>query len=167
MPFYEQVKNLKKLETNEEKLAKSDLIELQKKADTSFQYEREGYMSRQPRVDLTQYNYNFEQFKEYTTLYERSKKKDTDDLTAFYKMVKYVNENVATGDQRAVALSLKFRFDLIQIPEEFKNVEADDSYVKKNKSTGRVIIRNRTSRDITNYDAWRVYDRQIIKGGPK
>jgi hypothetical protein len=74
-------------------------------------------------------------------------------------MVKYVNENVQSGDQRAVALSLKFRFDLITIPEEFKNVEAQDGYIKKNKNTGRKIIRNRTNRDITNYDVWRVHDR--------
>jgi hypothetical protein len=113
LPYYQQIKDLKRLETNEEKLAKAVVLDIKKAADTSFQYEREGYMSRQPRIDLKQYNYNFEQFREYTTLYERAKKKDSDDLTAFYKMVKYVNDNVASGDQRAVALSQKFRFDLI------------------------------------------------------
>jgi len=64
-------------------------------------------------------------------------------------------------------MSKRYRFDLIEIPEEFKDVEVDDSYYKKNKKSKRPLIRNRTSRDISNYDAWRVHDRQLIKGGPK
>jgi hypothetical protein len=36
LPFYQQVKDLKRLETNEEKLAKSAVMDLKKAADTSY-----------------------------------------------------------------------------------------------------------------------------------
>jgi hypothetical protein len=29
------------------------------------------------------------------------------------------------------------------------------------------MIRIRTNRDLTNYDAWRVFDRELLKGGGK
>ena len=35
------------------------------------------------------------------------------------------------------------------------------------KRTRRPFIRTRTSRDISKYDAWRVFDRELMKGGPK
>lgn len=37
-------------------------------------------------------------------------------------MVKYVAANVVKGDKRALALSKRYRFELIDIPEEFLNV---------------------------------------------
>jgi hypothetical protein len=38
---------------------------------------------------------------------------------------------------------------------------------KKDKRTRRTIIRNRSNRDLSKYDAWRCYDRQIYKTGGK
>lgn len=38
-------------------------------ADQSYDYEITNYMKRQPRLDISKYNYNFEQFKMYTRLY--------------------------------------------------------------------------------------------------
>lgn len=67
--------------TNEEKIeleAKKNILRM---GDTSYDYEREGYMKRQPRLDLSKYNYNFEQFSQYTQLYEQAKKKDQADLS--------------------------------------------------------------------------------------
>jgi hypothetical protein len=95
MPGYSQVKTLDRLKTKEE----LDLEEAEKqrslRADMTFQYELEGYMKRQPRVDLKKDvgNYNYEQFREYTSLYEESKKKDDEEVRQFYKMVKYARLN--------------------------------------------------------------------------
>ena len=39
--------------------------------------------------------------------------------------------------------------------------------IKKDKRSRRKLIRNRSSRDISKYDAWRIHDRELVKGGPK
>lgn len=60
MSGYEELKGLKELRTDQEKRDLEALREKQRLADTSYQYERIGYMNRQPRVDLSKYNYNYE-----------------------------------------------------------------------------------------------------------
>ncbi len=57
--------------------------------------------------------------------------------------------------------------DLITIPEEFKNETIEDIKIKKDRRTNRVMIRNRTNKDIRNYDVWRVFDREFPKTGGK
>ena len=167
--MHEQVKNLDALETQDEKDHMQALKERAIAADSSYQYEQTGYMQRQPRLDLKKHvgNYNYEQFKEYTALYEKSKKKDSEELRQFYKMVKYSRLNKDKGDGSAMAFARKFDLDLIQIPPEFQDEPLDDIVIKKDKRTRREIIRNRSNRDLSKYDAWRCYDRQLIKGGGK
>jgi hypothetical protein len=60
--MHEQVKNLERLETHQEKAAKQALKEKQLLEDIGYQYEREGYLKRQPRLDLKKDvgNYNYE-----------------------------------------------------------------------------------------------------------
>lgn len=124
-------------------------------------------MTRQPRLDLSKYNYNYEQFKEFTSLYEEAKAKDREELRQFYKMVKYTLAKKDKLDKSALSFAKKFRLDLIQIPDEFKDESIDDIKIKKDKRTRRPMIRNRTNKDITNYDAWRVHDREFLKTGGK
>jgi hypothetical protein len=127
------------------------------KADTSYQYELEGYMKRQPRLDLSKLNYNREQFREYTALYEEAKVKDDEQTRQFFKMVKYARLN--TNDKSSIAFAKKYRLDLIEIPPEYQDESLDDIKIKKDKRARRPMIRNRSSRDISKYDAWRNYDR--------
>jgi len=82
-------------------------------------------------------------------------------------MVKYSIANKDKNDKSAMAFARRFRLDLIQIPEEYKDESLDDIEIKMDKRTRRPIIRNRTSRDISKYDAWRVHDRELMKGGGK
>jgi hypothetical protein len=137
------------------------------KADSSFKYNKEGYMSRQPRIDFKGKNYNFEQFRDYTRLYESAKKKDQKELENFYKMVKYSKENV--DSKAAKRFTKMYQLDLIEIPEEFRGVSTEDLELPLTRRHRRnqTTIRNRTSRDQTNFDAWRCHDRKIVKGGPK
>jgi hypothetical protein len=114
---------------------------------------------------LSNYNYNYEQFKEYTTLYDEAKKKDQEELRQFYKMVKYSRLNAEKGDKSAVAFAKKFRLDLITIPDEYKDESIDD--IKAHKKTKRPLVRVRTNRDMSKYDAWRVFDRELLKTGGK
>jgi hypothetical protein len=124
-------------------------------------------MQRQPRVDLTKYNYNYEQFRKFTQLYEEAKKKDHEELRYFYKMVKYAKAKEGKNDGYAVNFAKKFRLDLIEIPEEFKDESIEDLEIRRGRKSRRPVIRTRTSRDITKYDAWRCLDREIIKAGGK
>ena len=115
------MKKLEALETQEEKDLKQAIKEKAIVADSSHQYEQTGYMKRQPRLDLKKHvgNYNYEQFREYTALYEKAKKRDTEELRQFYKMVKYARLNKNKGDGSAMAFARKFDLDLIEIPPEF------------------------------------------------
>ncbi len=82
-------------------------------------------------------------------------------------MVKYSLAHKDKGDKSAASFAKKFRLDLIDIPEEFKDEPIDDIKIKQDKRTRRPMIKNRTDRDITNYDAWRVHDRNFPKTGGK
>ena len=154
--------------TQEELEAKEAARVKHLKSDTSYQYELEGYMKRQPRLDLKKVgNYNYEQFREYTELYDAAKKMDDEETRQFYKMVKYARLNVDKNDKSAISFAKKFRLDLIEIPAEFQDESLEDIVIKKDKRSRRPIIRLRSNRDISKYDAWRVYDRMILKGGGK
>jgi hypothetical protein len=122
---------------------------------------------RQPRVDFEKLSYNHEQFNEYTQLYEQASKQDREDLKYFYKMVKYCQENPKSKDKAAVNFAARIRLDLIEIPEEFKNVTTDDLEIKRDRRARRQVIRTRTSRDLTNYDAWPCTDRTLMKSAGK
>lgn len=117
-------------------------------------------MLRQPRLDITKLQYNYEQFREYTALYEEAKKKDDKESRQFYKMVKY---SLANKDKlAAIAFAKKFRLDLITIPEEFKDDNFDDVELPVSRKKRRPLIRTRSNRDISNYDCWRMNDRDIL-----
>ena len=47
-------------------------------------------MKRQPRTNVRSLNYNFEQFRQYTSMYEAARVKDETNSEQFYKLVKYV-----------------------------------------------------------------------------
>lgn len=46
---------------------------------------------------MRQTNFNFEQFKEYTAMYEQARVKDEHDSKEFYKLVKYVAAKTENG----------------------------------------------------------------------
>ena len=80
----------------------------------------EGYMSRQPRFNLRNKNFNFEEFKKYTAMYEEARELDERESKHFYKIVKYVMAKTAEGDSdklRADSLvqefNRKYKLELI------------------------------------------------------
>ena len=87
-------------------------------------------------------------------------------------MVKYVKANSEKHEDNLVIKlrdTLGHRADLIQIPDEFKDLTIDD--VKdtdyRNSQITRTLIRNRTERSLDNYRVWRSHDRamQKLEGG--
>ena len=78
---------------------------------------------RQPRMELRNKNFNFEQFNAFTQKYEEARSKDELASKEFYKLVKYVrskkddenvNSNLIVRD-----FLKKYKLDLIDIPQEF------------------------------------------------
>lgn len=82
-------------------------------------------------------------------------------------MVKYSKAKEGTTDKAASNFASKFRLDLIEIPDEFKDESIDDIKITRDRRARRPIIKNRTCRDISKYDAWRVTDRDLLKAGGK
>ena len=79
------------------------------------------YMKRQPRLNLRDKNFNFEQFSEYTDIYETAREKDEKHSKEFYKLVKYVIKNRDAGPSNLIVRDFlrKYKLDLIEIPQEF------------------------------------------------
>lgn len=55
----------------------------------------EDYFRRQPRVDPAKLSYNYEQYRRYTKNLQQAKLKDDFESARFYKMLKYVKDNIA------------------------------------------------------------------------
>lgn len=96
--FYEQVKDLKQLLVDAEKELNAQKHEHAKKKDIvsmeNLLREAGDYFKRQPRVDLKTQNYNFEQFRRFTEMFEGAAEKDRVKSEKFYKLVKYVKANI-------------------------------------------------------------------------
>jgi hypothetical protein len=57
----------------------------------------------------------------------------------------------------------KFRLDLIEIPEEFQNLEVGDYSPKKsNRARSRKRVYTRSDKSLIGYDVWRSFDRNLI-----
>lgn len=85
----------------------------------------------------------------------------------FYKIVKYVKKNKADeGDAvvRNFTVHKGFDPDLIEIPEEFLDLPIADVTPKDfaKRQSNKKLVRTRTDRNMTNYDAWRCHDRSTM-----
>jgi hypothetical protein len=111
------------LQTNSEKetIAEFQRFNLEQGENNADNYELKDYMKRQPRANLRDKNFNFEQFSEYVSIYEEARAKDEKRSQDFYKLVKYVLQNKEAGRSNLVVRDFlkKYRLDLIDIPQEF------------------------------------------------
>lgn len=57
--------------------------------------------------------------------------------------------------------------NLIEIPEEFRDLSVDDVTAPRYRrsSIKKKLIRNRSNKCLTGYDCWRSFDRSLFKGG--
>lgn len=55
----------------------------------------------------------------------------------------------------------KYKLDLIEIPQEFQDLEVEDEYSpkKSKRARSRKRVYTRTNRTLVNYDVWRCFDR--------
>ena len=93
-----------------------------------------------------------------------AKAKDDEKSRKFYKLVKYVKANIGDEKNQVVNHFTKvrgFRPDLIEIPEEFQDldVEGAEQSEFKSKPYRKKVIKTWKNSDLTGYDAWRCFDR--------
>lgn len=129
-----------------------------------------GYMSRQPRFELRSKTFNFEDYGRYIDIYEKARVEDEARSTEFYKLVKYVKERA--DDPKADLhneivkdFKKKYRLDLIDIPEEFQDLEVTDEFQPRKlgrTAPKRKRVLTKSNKDLKGYDAWRVYDREFM-----
>ena len=169
---WQEVRGLSALSTKEEQDKHAAFIKdrLENPANTYDEYEKTDYMSREPRLNLRAENFNFEQFQQYTAMYETARSKDEEESANFYKLVKYVlakTENGTKIDYRNLVVRdflKKYHLDLIDIPEEFKDLEVEDDWKPKTKSKKNVKkILSRSDKSLKGYDAWKSSDRTLIQ----
>ena len=169
---WELVRDLESLKTDEKKQQLEDWKESnrQNPENTLDDINWDGYMTRQPRFDLRKHNFNFEQYDRYIHMYEDARAEDESKSAEFYKLVKYVQARKGTeaehSDPMVINFLRKYKLDLIEIPEEFKDLEVEDDFkfFKKSRNVAqrRKRVLTKSSRDLTGYDAWRCFDRELL-----
>lgn len=139
-----------------------------------YPYEEVDYMKRQPRAQVERMNYNFEQFRKYTHLYDRAKRRDEEESQAFFKLVKYVKEkrelgHSATHREKMIVRDFLSTYDVdrIEIPEKYQDLEASDAEPKRKAKSKRPRIYTRSNKSLVGYDVWRCFDRELPTAGGK
>lgn len=99
-------------------------------------------------------------------------RKDKAKSELFYKVVKYVKKNKENeGDAivRNFTMAKGFDPDLIEIPEEFADLPIADLKPKDfaRKQSNKRLIRTRTAKNMSTYDAWRCHDRSVFTADEK
>ena len=116
-------------------------------------------------------NFNFEEFGKYTAIYEEARTKDINESTNFWKLVKYVQMHHGADEAKNNMLVRdflkKYRLDLIEMPEEFKDLDVSDVPLKGRKADQRKRVLTRTDKSLVGYDAWRSFDRQLLAPTPQ
>lgn len=74
------------------------------------------------------------------------------------------NRDAGPGNLVVRDFMKKYKLDLIEIPEEFKNLEVEDDYSPKKSRRSRRSKRvyTRSDKSLVGYDVWRSFDRNLI-----
>lgn len=109
-------------------------------------------------------NYNFEQYKGFTRLYNEQLEKDRQKRLEIKRIYKYIKQNPDEPLSKHWKRKLLYGqgsedYDINKIGDDNVSIEGFKPPVPR--KARRAIIKTRTSRDITNYDCWRTFDRKI------
>ena len=58
----------------------------------------------------------------------------------------------------------KYKLDLIEIPQEFQDLDVEENFSpkKSQRARSRKRVYTRTEKSLVGYDVWRSFDRQLI-----
>lgn len=163
-PRYAAHKDIWTLMTDKQREAKAFKLSLRVDVVDSPSKMDPNLLKVQPRnVNIP--NYNFEQYREFTKLYNTQMEKDRQKQYQIKRIFKYIKEN----PDQPISKSWKRRLLYGEKADDYNidkfvdpSVSIDGFKPPISKRLRRVYIRTRTSRDITNYDCWRCYDRKLV-----
>jgi hypothetical protein len=151
-PKFSQHKNLWRLITDKEREDKRLKIDARIDTPASPNSTDPNFYKKQPRnVNIP--NYNFEQYFEFTKLYNQQMEKDRQKQYLFKRIFKYIKENPDKSISKSLKRKLLFgetaeNYDIDRLVDP--SVSIDDFKPPVSKRLRRVYIRTRTSRDITS-----------------
>jgi len=162
-PRYQEHRRLVKLITNKEREEAEYLQSLRVDDPSSPNLINKDFNKVQPR-NLNITNYNFEQYKGFTRIYNEQMKKDREKQYQTKRILKYINEHPNLAISKSWKRKLLYgegaeNVDISNMVDQSISIEGFK--LPTSKRYRRKIIKNRTSRDITDYDAWRCMDRTL------
>lgn len=160
---YQAHRGLKKLITHQDLQDRAEALQRKKIWPQTPNADAEDFNIKQEKNEnLT--NYNFEQFRDFTKIHTREMELLKKREETVSKMMRYItlnpDNNVSDHFMRQLGISAK---DVVDTPD----LDISDFSPEQDRRHRRQVIRTRTSRDLSNYESWRVWDRNLEIGNYK
>jgi len=149
-PAYLHLRSINKLLKNEEIMTSKG-----RNIDTRQNAQSEDYLKLQPRMKID-YCYNYEQNKEFHHNFERIFDEDQKKLIQKMKLIKYIKTYPSKYGVKNRWLAKHFDVPIEKLPDydvDINEFKPDPTKKAKRKFQKRIL------NDISNYEAWRVFDR--------
>lgn len=161
-PKFQEHYYLKRLISNKEKEEIFEREMLKKDERFSPNNESEDLLSEQPR-NTNIPNYNFEQHREFTKIYNEEIEKDTYRRKEMKRILKYIKHNPDESLSKVWKSAIfhgemSSALDMDRFVDESVDIEGFKLQPLKNQ---REIILTKSSNDITDYDCWTSFDREM------
>lgn len=163
-PRYQEHHNMTRLITDKEREDRAIFMAKREAGLYSPNTHSEEINTKQPRNTGLK-NYNFEQYKGFTRMYNEQMEKERQKDSEIKRIWKYIKEHPDEAISKTWKRKLLFGEKADDMPiESFvdDNVSIEGFKPSVSRKVRRPIIRTRTSRDISDYDCWRVCDRQMM-----
>jgi hypothetical protein len=160
-PAYIKIRSMDRLAKNSEME-----VPVPKNTDVRQNVNSKEWRSKQPRMQVN-YSYNIEGNKEFHKLFSKLKKDDMDKQEYEEKVLKYIKTN-PTDNQVRTSLMPKYLTEgmtVENIPNS--NIDITNFKPKISKKSRRKYSHERHDRDISNYEAWRCFDREWTYYSPQ
>jgi hypothetical protein len=132
--------------------------QIDKNRNDSPNFNSPDFLKKQERLEIN-YNYNFEQHRDFTHTFKKQRAIDDKRLLEEQKYLKHLKEN---KDHPGVKAS---KIPKLAVPvEKLPDYDVDVSNYKpeRTKKSRRIYDRRLHDINITNYDAWRCFDRYFL-----
>lgn len=149
-PAYLHLRSIDKLLKNEQMMQPKE-----RNIDTRQNALSNDYLKIQPRMKID-YSYNYEQNKEFKHTFNKIFEEDQKKLIEKMKLIKYIKSNPQKYGVRNRWLAKHFNVPIEKLPDY--DVDITGFKPEPTKKSKRKYEK-RMANDISNYEAWRVFDR--------
>ena len=155
LEYYEKYQTIRKIDRI---LLNSETPqEVDKNKNLSPNLNSPDFLKKQERLDIN-YNYNYEQHRDFTNTFKKQKAIDEKRTLEEQKYLKHIKENREHPGVKASKIS-KLVVPVEKLPDY--NVDITNYKPERTKKSRRIYDRRLHDINITNYDAWRCWDRYL------